>query len=185
MMAAYLTRTSAATIAATCVTAQVSAYLAASTAQQDAALAQASEDIDAAMRYQGRKYDPDGTVTGTVQEREFPRIAYGDASQWSVVSGQWPGEVGAVWNWDTTTNTAVVPANVLRAVVLQANDRILGTRLAAMAARQGLQSQSTGGLSETFSQGSQISGSQISENILCPDALAIMSRYRLRQGKLL
>jgi hypothetical protein len=150
--------------------------VAATAAVRTAAAESASDDIDVAIRYQGRKYDPTGAITGTKQEREFPRIPY-DAVEHGYVT--MPEVV-----WDTDADgDVIVPEKVLKAWLYQVNDRCDGKRLARLMQRQGLAGQSTGGMSETYIASIGIVG--LGDELLCPEAMAIMNRYRVRQGSLL
>lgn len=151
--------------------------LVSATAQRRAAAAlAASDDIDMAMPYQGRVYDPDGAITGTPQRRAFPRVAYAtvDHGAYSMPA--------VVWDWDINLDAAIVPDDVLVAWIIQVNDRLDGTRLARRESRAGLTGQSVGSLSESYAAAAQATGDGA---VLCDDALRRMGRYRLRQGRLL
>src|SRR5687768_9997064 len=97
MSIAYLTNTDADALAATLPT--LPAWSAASSANKTKALERASIDVDAAMPYQGRKYDAD-------QANQFPRIPFDDAPG-SAAQGANPR--AGVWDWDADANEAVVP----------------------------------------------------------------------------
>lgn len=181
----YLTVTEADALAETMLSSLVAAYTAAETAQKQAALEQASADVDSAYRYQGRRYDVSGVLTSTPQVLEFPRLAYGDGcdyAAWAPGLAPAAGGRGNIWDWDDAAGTAVVPEAVKRAVVLQAADRLDGTRLAKVEQRFGLSAQATGSLSETYAAQP---GSEQALMRVCPEARALLERYRLRSGGLL
>ena len=85
----------------------------------DLVLMTATLDIDNAMRFQGRKYDPD-------QEREFPRVPRGQTPNQfgSAISDPipYPSPLGRieVWDWDPANDVPIVPQKVLIAVLFQA-----------------------------------------------------------------
>lgn len=175
----YLALAAANAMAAGMLSRMVSSYAAASSADRVAALAQASAQIDRAMRYQGRQYDPSGTITGTVQVLEFPRVlgsggfppylSYPDG-------GQCPPYASQFWDWDKVNNVAVVPDRVKQACVLQANSLLAGDRDERLAARHdGVSQQSGDGLSEAYSGEAPL---------LCAEAHRLMSYYRLRSGEM-
>jgi hypothetical protein len=180
LMAAYLTHTEADALAATLP--GLASYLAlATTAAKDAVLLQASEEIDDAMPYQGRKY-------ALGQEREFPRVGYESAG----VRGQEAGVSDAtlipstIWDWDEAEAEAVVPARVKLAVLRQA-DYLASGRREAMVQRQesGLASQSVGGMSESYKDVADAGGGTEAMGLLCVEARSAMARYRLRSGPML
>lgn len=182
----YLTITEADAIAATLLSSLVASYTAAGSTQRQAALEQASADVDNAFRYQGRRYDPDGSITGSAQTLEFPRVAYPE--QYRPFGCAFPGSLTAnascVWDWDDSAGVAIVPDLIKRAVVLQAADRLEGTRLAKLQQRWGLSAQTTGSLSETYAPAAG-AGSTEAQMRVCPEALNLLQRYRLRSGGLL
>jgi hypothetical protein len=145
------------------------------TVKKAAALLLASFDIDS-IRLQGRKYD-------SAQIREFPRI---DGSL--LPTTNYPLSThglearATVWDFDPSTNTAVVPHQVKMAVLFQADSILAGdrdSRLQAIA--DGLASQSVGSLSESY-QAAVVAGGV---NPLCERAARLMGKYRLRSGALL
>jgi hypothetical protein len=89
----------------------------------------------------------------------------------------------AVWDWDITNAVAVVPDQIKIATIYQA-DAIQRGEIAAKLDRlgKGLTSLTTGPASETY-------GNSASANdpasVLTQSALAIVSRYRLRTGRIL
>lgn len=182
-MSMYLTIEEADTLAETML--NLTAWEDATDPQKTAALAQASQEIDASSRWQGRKYDPTGAITGTRQVLEFPRVAYGTASG----TGAYPNDPYAVqqseviWDWDDEEDEAVVPDAVKRAVLRQANYLLAGTRSATVDRQQsGLASQSAGGLSESYHR--PASGSEAAWELLAPEARTDLQKYRLRSGQL-
>src|SRR4051794_31747456 len=76
----------------------------------------ASDRFDTARRYQGRKFEASQTL-------EFPRVARGTGLVGNTASPNTdPRAIGIsaeVWDWDSTTNAAVAPAAVKRAVVYE------------------------------------------------------------------
>jgi len=136
----------------------------------------ASWDLDAAMPYQGAKYD----TTPGGQVREFPRL---QRSGGASVSAPAPAVGVGVWDWDSDTQAAVVPKQVKLACVYQAAsllDPSFRGRLEAI--RSGLASQSVGSLSESYVTPGSIPGGLSG---LCERAQRLMDRYRLRSAPLL
>lgn len=156
--------------------------LLAKTDEQLAVLLFASSlDIDAAMPYQGCKYDTSGE-----QVREFPRYQRVATSYESLAMSQGvaiPGAGVGVWDWDSDTDTAVVPDQVKIACLYQAaslcDDAFRG-RLDAI--RSGLASQSVGSMSESYLKPSDLPGGLTG---LCDRAQRLLDRYRLRSAPLL
>jgi hypothetical protein len=163
-------------------------------AQVKAALMLACIDLDSAMRYQGAKYDLDGAITGVPQEREFPRWRDGVPSWNNGVAstnpylaappyGTWPT---LVWDWDPTTNTAVVPDQVKLAECLQAESILAGDREERLQAiADGVVSQQVGSLAESYAGGRNGAAAATEASPLCERAKRIMQKYRLRSGRLL
>lgn len=147
-----------------------------------AALLVASLDIDAAMRYQGRKYAVDGT-----QEREFPRIP--DVSGLCAVSATVTGgSAETVWDWDDDANAAVVPDQVKMAVVFQAawaaSSTATETTRRLEAIKSGLKSQQIGSASEQYATIAEMTAG-IGASALCERSLRLMQKYRISTGALL
>lgn len=138
----------------------------------------ASDDIDTAMKYQGSKYL-------STQEREFPRVPYPESfvevhRQYANATLNLMG--GEVWDWDATTNAAVVPAAVKLAVIWQAAFLLVpgvAERLAAI--RSGLTQQGIGTGSESYD--ATVAGRPGAN--LDTRAFQIMDKYRLRSGQVL
>lgn len=142
------------------------AWSTASDASKQAALATASARVDSAMRYQGGKAEPE-------QAAEFPRR---DGANVTTATG-W------VTSWSNSTQevTPAVPVDVLRAVLYEADSLLAGTRKAGQDARDaGLVSQTIGSGSETY-----LKPTEGTMPVLCGDADVLMSKYRLRTGRLL
>ncbi len=156
-MEAYLTLTDADALAATLL--GLTHYQAADDATRSAALLTASIEIDAASRWQGRKYDPD-------QAREFPRVPY----------------EGTVWDW--VDGYAVVP-DLVRIAVLRQADFLLDTVRRAKLAQieDGLASQSVGSISESYARPTP-AGQASGWDRLCSEARDLLARYRLTSGPL-
>src|SRR3954465_12912749 len=97
------------------------AWAAAASGDKTTALNQATADVDGAMPYQGRPYDP-------TQARQFPRVAE-DPHPGSAAAPA-PDAAGAagggVWDWDDATHTAVVPRDVNVAVLYEAGAILAG-----------------------------------------------------------
>jgi hypothetical protein len=142
-----------------------------------AALELAAIDLDSSMRYQGRRYDAG-------QEREFPRVSGELPAAWTgTLTGYWQNAACAattnVWDWDSATGTAVVPATVKTAEVIQAESLLEGThqkRVQAYAA--GLASVGIGSMSKQFR-------ADAAPSPLFDRARRMMEKYRLRSGSLL
>ena len=159
-MTSYLTYAAADAIAATIP--PLAAYAAASSANKDLALMQASLDVDHAMRYQGRKHLD-------TQEHQFPRI-HGDPDDM-------PAAGAEIWDWDSATNTAIVPPYVKLAVLHQADSILDGAREARLKDQHdNVSGQSADGLSETY-------GGKASR--LCARAYEIMKEYQLGSRSLI
>lgn len=136
-------------------------------------LLQASDDVDNGMRYQGRKYDP-------TKARQFPRIQ-GNGT-WPV-GGPWvtTGQTGGIWDWDSATDAAVVPADVLKAVLYQADYLAAGAwKQTADMIHAGITLDQGGGTMQQYN-----AASAGAKSGLCREAYQIMQKYRLRSGALL
>lgn len=147
----YLNVSAAGALAETLLSTSLAAWNAASTNNKQLALNQASVRVDGAMRYQGGKYAAD-------QVREFPR-----------------------WDDDRIVDqdaagAAVVPANVLLAVLWEADSILADDRRERMSARHdGVSSQGADGMQEAY-------GGAV--HALCWEAWQLMERYRLRGGRM-
>jgi hypothetical protein len=140
-----------------------------------AALELATLEVDAAMPYQGRRYDP-------AQAREFPRIAEDAAptpSSDAIVIVPAGGAV--VWDWDATTHEPVVPRDVKLAVLFQADSLLTNAREPRLSAQHdGVVYQLTGTLAESYKQ---TPGPGVRTG-LCRRAWVMLRKYRLRSGRL-
>lgn len=141
----------------------------------------ASLDIDAAMPYQGVKYD----TTDGGQERQFPRykrvVDRSRLTTPSEASSSLPG--AGVWDWDSDANTAVVPNQVKIACLYQAASLLnesFQSRLEAI--RSGMASQSVGSMSESYLKPADLPGGLTG---LCDKAQRYMDKYRLRTAEML
>lgn len=170
MSTAYLTTAAADTLAATLPT--MTAWSAATAAAKAKALARASFDVDNAMPYQGRQYDPG-------QANAFPRAPFDDAP---ASAGFDRDPRAAVWDWDTSANVAVVPEDVLVAVLLQADAVLAGTREPRLAAQHdGVVYDQTGSVAESYKL---TEGPGVTTG-LCRGAWVLLRKYRLKSGKVL
>jgi hypothetical protein len=172
----YDTLANALTLAATL--RKVDAFLNASTDDQTAALDQADDDIDNLERLQGRIYLP-------TQCRQFPRVAYESPHKGLyLVGGVGPANLGiadTIWDWDLVNNVAIVPPQVLKARIYQANAIIAGERLALLQRQHdGIKDVRTGGMAESYKE--QADGIR---NGFCLRAEALMRKYFLRAGWIL
>ena len=170
MSTPYLTASAADVIAATLP--DLSAWSAATTDEKSAALLRATLDIDNGIPYQGRKYD-------AAQGNAFPRVPYDEPSQSSASSGV---NVPDVWDWDAMASEAVVPQEVLLAVVYQADAILAGERdLRITAQHDGVVYDQTGSVAESYKQ---TEGPGVTTG-LCRTAWVLLRKYRLKGGKLL
>ena len=153
----------------------LASWNAASAAAKAAALNQASADVDAAMPYQGRPYDP-------AQPLQFPRVAEDPApgARPGAPDGTVPGAV--VWDWDAATNAPVVPREVKLATLFQADAILSGSREPRLSAQHdGVTYEVTGSLAESYRQ---TRGPGVGTG-LCRKAWVLVRQYRLRSGRLL
>ncbi len=158
---------------------ELTALLAKTDDELDVLLYAASLDLDAAMPYQGVRYEAD-------QAREFPRyqrvlgLGYGvlDTSTINQTSS-WPG----VWDWDIDTDAAIVPLQVKIACLYQAASLLNpGFRSRLEAIRSGLAGQSVGSMSESYLPPGSVPGGLTG---LCDKAQRYMDKYRLRTAPML
>lgn len=153
----------------------LASYSAASSLVKLNALIEATHRIDVAMPYQGVKFSLD-------QVLEFPRR--GPSASTIGPSYQQPYPMSSVipeeiMDWDSDTQTAVVPAKVLRACLLEANSILAGLRDDRMdALHDGIASQSIGSASEAYFQGTG------PKPVLCRAAHQLMIKYSARSGPL-
>lgn len=187
-IAKYLSVYAADQIAAQMPAAEVAYYNAATAADKRRWLRFASRDVNNAIKYQGRKFDP-------LSSFEFPR--YADASALSsfgygvnailspatVLFGLGGGGAGGgademFWDWDIENNRAVVPLDVKLAVVRQANALAAGRGATLAPLHDGLASQGVGSLQESYFAGA-------TPQKLCLEAWELLKRYELRSGSML
>lgn len=164
----------------------VASFLAANSSQQSMALAMATQDLDNAQRYQGRKWD-------LVQVLQFPRVAYeasgrqpfyGSGVVGPIADNALPG-ADVVWDYDAVNKVAVVPQQVKLACVYQANSRLDPKRIAILdRIYSGLTSRQIGTGAEAYDVKAMLlaSGGTLD---LCRDAALLMRNYQLRQGRIL
>jgi len=155
-----------------------------------AVLATASQDIDSAMHYQGRKYF-------TLQTLEFPRIPFGSSpgvNQFGIpLSG--PASLPltpdtVVWDWEPGTNgefgKAVVPHKVKLACIHQAawlQNPQYAKRIEDI--QSGVASHSIGTASESFARPKELGGGRMGFTGLGARAMQIMEKYKIGTGRLL
>lgn len=164
---AYLDVPEARSLGATLPGAGVTALLAKSDDELAVLLLAASLDLDAAMPYQGVRYEAD-------QAREFPRYQRAEGSA---------GNVPGVWDWDIDPDAAVIPQRVKFACLHQAASLLdPGFQRRLEAIRSGLASQSVGSMSESYLKPTDLPGGL---NGLCNKAQRLMDSYRLRTAPLL
>jgi hypothetical protein len=138
-----------------------------------AALSRASDEVDHAMPYQGRRFAPQ-------QPREFPRLAFDEP----LLGGRDPSLPGAaiVWDWDDATTAAVVPWDVKLAALLQADSVLDGSRNARLEAQHdGVVYDQSGSIAESYRRNT---GPGVPTG-LCRRAWVLVRRYRLKGGRLL
>ena len=157
----------------------LTAWSGAAPGAQAAALNQASSDVDAAMPYAGRPYDP-------TQARQFPRVAEDPPSSYPVgpfIAAAGAGVVtGVVWDWDPGANAPVVPRDVKLAVLYQADSIVAGAREPRLSAQHdGVVYQLTGTLAESYKR---VPKPGVTTG-LCRRAWMLVRQFRLRGGRLL
>jgi hypothetical protein len=152
-------------------------YPAATASDRGAALDAATRLIDSALRYQGRKYDPG-------QVLQFPRVAYGDGRP--IASGLVPGGAAElVWDWDASTATAVIPAAVKLACLLEADEILQDVVGKSQRWRrldeqhQGVTFDMTGSAAEAYRKGVPAAG----RSGLSRRAYELLAPYRLVSGR--
>ena len=151
----------------------LSAWAAATDAAKGDALKLARFRVDRAHRYQGRRYLAN-------QRLEFPRVAYDGGA---AVHQDTATSPSTIWDWDEANETAVAPLDVKMAELFEANSILAADRdRIADAIANGLKSQSTGSLSETYDR---LPRSSSGAPVLCRDAEMLMQQYRAASGRLL
>ena len=150
------------------------AWAAATDPARGAALELATLDIDAAMPYQGRRYDP-------AQPRQFPRVAEDAPPVPSDAVAIAPAGGAVVWDWDSVQNAPVVPRDVKLAVLFQAESLLADAREPRLSAQHdGVVYQLTGTLAESYKQ---TPGPGVRTG-LCRRAWVLLRQYRLRGGRI-
>lgn len=156
----------------------VDVFLAADAATQQAALDQASDEVDRGMRFQGRKCIFD-------QPREFPRAAYDSSRRFLTGIGPiGPAGFGVgdiVWDLDPNDpRNAIVPTIVLQAVIIQADSILRANRAQRLDAQHdGVKDAMNAGMRETYDE--KAPGVQTG---LCRRAYLLLERYEIKQGRM-
>jgi len=173
----YLTVSEADTLAASVL--GLLQWPAATSTEKTSALDAATRLIDTALRYQGRKYDP-------AQALEFPRVAYdGGVPGAAQQTGAAVAEV--VWDWDATTNAAVIPDAVKQACLIEADEVLQDVKGKSQRWRrldeqhQGVTFDLTGSTAEAYRKGTAPAG----RSGLSRRAYELLARYRLLSGRIL
>ena len=142
------------------------------------ALDAATKLIDGALRYQGYKYDAGQTL-------QFPRVASADI----IALGPPPAAgcaLAAIWDWDATTQSAVIPAIVKQACLIEADEILQDLKGQSQRWRrldeqhQGVTYDRAGAAAEAYRKGTPAFG----RCGLSRRAYDLLSRYRLRSGRL-
>jgi hypothetical protein len=142
-----------------------------------AALVRASDDIDHATTYQGRRY---ATTTNPPQTREFPRLAFEEP----LVGTRNPAlaATAIIWDYDDATAQAVVPADVKSATLLQADAILTGTRDSRLDLQHdGVVYDQDGSEAESYRRST---GLGLPTGI-CRRAWLLIRHYRIKAGRLL
>ncbi len=170
-MASYLSTSEADSLAGTLP--GLAAYRAASSGAKTAALQQASSDVDTAMPYQGRKLD-------AAQALQFPRVAYERTSP--SAPGSAHGYADTIWDWDSSSNVPVVPADVKAAVLHQADAILDGGRDERLDKQHdGVAYDQAAGLAESYKS----SDHRGVTTGLCRRAHQLLQKYRIIAGRIL
>lgn len=166
----YLTQSEADALAGQLPATTLPSWATASTLEKTAALELASSDVDEGLRYQGRKYDE-------TQARQFPRVAYQAAP--FAPSGR--GVADTVWDWSVDLNAPVVPLDVQRAVLYQAEAILRNEREERLSNQHdGIIYDQSGPLSESY----KASDRPGFESGLARRAYMLLRKYRLQAGSL-
>jgi hypothetical protein len=173
----YLTVTEADALAASVV--GLVQWPTATSTEKTNALDAATRLVDAALRFQGRKYDP-------AQPLQFPRVAYDTNATDSRRSASPAGPAEVVWDWDATAGAAVIPPAVQRACLVEA-DEILQD-LAGKSQRwrrldeqhQGVTFDLTGSAAEAYRKGVPAAG----RTGVSRRAYELLAPYRLVSGRM-
>jgi hypothetical protein len=170
---AYLDVDEADTLAAT--TSGLVSWSGASAPAKAAALIRASDDVDHAVAYQGRRY-----ATMPPQAREFPRLAFEEP----LVGTRDPARpaTAIIWDYDEALGAAVVPSDVKVATLLQADAILTGARDARLDLQHdGVVYSLEGTDAESYRRST---GAGLPTG-LCRRAWLLIRHYRLKTGRLL
>lgn len=162
----------------------LAAWKAATDDAKAAALRRATAEVEDAMPYQGRRYDP-------AQRLQFPRVAYDDDPA-RFTSALVPPLAGVgvlptagpvvVWDWDAAANAPAVPRDVLLAVLYQADSVLDGSREPRLTNQHdGVVYDLTGALAESY----KLNTAPGVRTGLCRQAWLLMRKYRRRSGRIL
>lgn len=160
----------------------LASFKAATDDAKTAALLLASQDIDAAGPWQGRRYD-----MSTDQLLEFPRVAYESSFPGNSQGATGNSCADVVWDLDAD-GEAVVPAEVMRACVYQA-DAIIdgGLEETIESLWTAVASESVGSVSVSYRDPAAIAAALGASPLdgLCARAARMLKKYTLRTGRLL
>ena len=172
----YLTVAEADALAAT--TLGLLQWASATSTEKANALDAASKLIDGALRYQGHQYD-------AAQVLQFPRIVNSDA----LSTGGNPSSacvLVGIWDWDDVTKSAVVPAAVKQACLIEADEILQDLRGKSQRWRrldeqhQGVTFDQAGAAAEAYRKGTPSAG----RSGLSRRAYELLRRFRLASGRL-
>ena len=140
-----------------------------------AALIRASDDVDHAAVYQGRRYR-----SRSVQSREFPRLAFEEP----LIGTRDPAlpATAILWDYDEAVQDVVVPADVKLATLLQADAILTGARDARLDLQHdGVVYDQDGSDAESYRRNT---GAGLPTG-LCRRAWLLIRHYRIKTGRLL
>ena len=172
-VAAYMDVDEADALAAT--TNGLISWSGASAPAKAAALIRASDDVDHAVPYQGRRY-----TLCPPQPREFPRLAFEEP----LIGMRDPAlpATAMIWDYDDATQDAVVPADVKQATLIQADAILTGTRDARLDLQHdGVVYDQNGADAESYRRST---GMGLPTG-LCRRAWLMIRHYRIKTGRLL
>lgn len=158
------------------------AWPTANDSQKTLAIVQATSEIDNGQIYQGRKFHRHQCL-------QFPRMAYEAVSpvwEWDGygLPLQMPlGWSESIWDWDRVNHVAIVPNNVLLAVLYQADSILVGDREERLAAQHdGVSSQGNSGIQESYRPREQNPGFRTG---LCRRSYQLLEQYRVRAARII
>jgi hypothetical protein len=140
-----------------------------------AALIRASDDVDHAVPYQGRRY-----ASTPPQAREFPRLAFEEP----LIGTRDPSLPGTaiIWDFDEALQEAVVPGDVKLATLLQADTILTGARDARLDLQHdGVVYDQDGSDAESYRRNTGLG----LPTGLCRRAWLLIRHYRIKTGRLL